>query len=81
LEYLFVREVRRPPVSGEDCLTEPLVRVLVYLDAVYRLRPAVGEKVGSPTSAAKVMISRSELGSRCIETLRKLPEPQAGRVP
>jgi hypothetical protein len=39
--------------------------------------PTLGKKVGSPTSAAKVMTSRSELRSCCIETLRMFPEPQA----
>jgi hypothetical protein len=34
--------------------------------------------VGSPTSAAKEMTSRSEPRSFCIETLKKFPEPQAG---
>ena len=40
--------------------------------------PTCGKKVGILISEAKVMTSSSELGSRCIETLRKFPKPQAG---
>jgi hypothetical protein len=43
--------------------------------------PTLGKKVSSPTLAAKVMTSRSELGSCCRETLRKFPEPQAVKYP
>ena len=39
--------------------------------------PTCGKKEGSPTSAVK-MIFRYELRSRCIESPRKFPEPQAG---
>jgi hypothetical protein len=39
--------------------------------------PPFGKKVGILISEAKVMTSSSELGSRCIETLRMFPEPQA----
>src|ERR671920_1867650 len=39
--------------------------------------PTLGKKEDSPTSAVK-MIFRYELRSRCIESPRKFPEPQAG---
>jgi hypothetical protein len=40
-----------------------------------------GKKVGILISEAKVRTSSSELGTRCIETLRMFPEPQARCVP
>ena len=40
--------------------------------------PTFGKKVGILISEARVMTSSCELGSRCIETLRMFPEPQAG---
>ena len=45
---------------------------------MHLLRPYLREEVGILISEAKVMTSSSELGTRCIETLRMFPEPQAG---
>ena len=68
--------------EGNSLLKVGVIMMALALALVIRaLASTLGKKVGSPTSAAKVMTSRSELGSRCIETLRKFPEPQAGQAP